>query len=308
MMNYKALLRRLRVSVAFIATLFAVSALATSQTESVIYNFPSVEQSQLTVCGPHGNLVADAAGNFYGTDAGCDPVPATVYEIVRPAPPSKQWNRKVLYTFTGGATGGDPMTGLTFDNAGDLYGTANSGGAFGLGVVFQLIHPATPNGQWTEIVIHSFAGPPNDGSSPGQTGVVFDKSGNLYGATPLGGITIAENPLCGDGLYYATTSCGVVFQMTSPPTAGGEWGEAVIHYFDYTQGAFPVGTPIFDAQGNLYGATYGGGPHRGGSVYRLNHPVAATDPWKFRVLYTFPNDFGTDMSYPAGSLTLHGTG
>jgi hypothetical protein len=208
-----------------------------------------------------------------------------------------------LYAFSGGADGGDPMTGLTFDNAGDLFGTANSGGAFGLGLVFQLVHPAAPDGRWTEIVIHSFAGPPNDGSSPGETGVVFDESGNLYGATPAGGITIGEDPLCGDGLYFETTSCGVVFQMTPPATSGGEWGETVIHYFDYTHGAFPVGTPIFDAQGNLYGANFGGGKHRRGSVYRLNHPVMAGDLWKFAVLYSF-----SDLSNPAGSLTLHGRG
>ena len=66
--------------------------------------------------------------------------------------------------------------------AGNLYGTTSSGGASGLGTVYQL----TPsNGGWTESVLYSFAGG-SDGSQP-WGGVIFDKAGNLYGTTYEGG-------------------------------------------------------------------------------------------------------------------------
>jgi uncharacterized repeat protein (TIGR03803 family) len=50
----------------------------------------------------------------------------------------------VLYSFTGGTDGGDPIVGLTKDSAGNLYGATNSGGdltcrtPYGCGVVFKL--------------------------------------------------------------------------------------------------------------------------------------------------------------------------
>ena len=44
----------------------------------------------------------------------------------------------VLYNFTGGADGGFPNAGVIRDSAGNLYGTANSGGTAGYGVVYKL--------------------------------------------------------------------------------------------------------------------------------------------------------------------------
>jgi uncharacterized repeat protein (TIGR03803 family) len=44
----------------------------------------------------------------------------------------------VLYTFPGGADGSRPVAGLIRDAAGNLYGTARSGGTYGYGVVFKL--------------------------------------------------------------------------------------------------------------------------------------------------------------------------
>jgi uncharacterized repeat protein (TIGR03803 family) len=44
----------------------------------------------------------------------------------------------VLYSFTGGADGGQPVAALTADKAGNLYGTAKVGGASGNGVVFEI--------------------------------------------------------------------------------------------------------------------------------------------------------------------------
>jgi uncharacterized repeat protein (TIGR03803 family) len=99
-----------------------------------------------------------------------------------------QGQETVLHSFDG-TDGATPMSGVIFDSAGNLYGTAFSGGnsgalcsSSGCGTVFEL-SPGT-NGQWTETVLHAFAG--NDGSSP-YAGLVFDSAGNLYGTTMWGG-------------------------------------------------------------------------------------------------------------------------
>jgi uncharacterized repeat protein (TIGR03803 family) len=102
----------------------------------------------------------------------------------------------VLYTFTGGADGGGPQSGVVLDSAGNLYGTTNYGGTpepeigcggIGCGVVYKL----APSGQ--ETVLHSFTGGA-DGANP-EAGVIRDAAGNLYGTCPFGGIT-------GSGVLY----------------------------------------------------------------------------------------------------------
>jgi len=85
----------------------------------------------------------------------------------------------VLYSFTGGADGGNPLGVLILDSDGNLYGTASAGGT-GCGVVYKL----DPSGQ--ETVLHTFAGF-RDGCSP-YAGVLADPAGNLYGAAYSGGI------------------------------------------------------------------------------------------------------------------------
>src|ERR1700730_8501242 len=118
----------------------------------------------------------------------------------------------VLYSFSGSSDGGDPASALTFDSAGNAYGTSVTGGAFGYGTVFQL----SPNGSsWTETPLYSFAGSP-DGKNP-YGGVTLDSAGNLYGTTVAGGNSVCS----GDG-------CGVVFKLTN---SGGHWSESVLYNF-----------------------------------------------------------------------------
>jgi uncharacterized repeat protein (TIGR03803 family) len=82
-----------------------------------------------------------------------------------------------LYTFTGGADGGNPKSTLSMDPAGNLYGTTTTGGSAGNGTVFKI--------DTSQIfsVIHSF------GAGEGHPiyGLVMDSSGNLYGTTYNGG-------------------------------------------------------------------------------------------------------------------------
>jgi uncharacterized repeat protein (TIGR03803 family) len=77
----------------------------------------------------------------------------------------------MLYTFTNGTDGANPVGDLVRDSAGNLYGTAKLGGK-GYGVVFKV---GAAGGETT---LYSFAGG-NDGAGP-AAGLIRDSSGNLY--------------------------------------------------------------------------------------------------------------------------------
>src|SRR5271166_1845101 len=134
--------------------------------------------------GPDGGLY----GTTYtgGDGAGCGVVYNLKPPPTRPAAFLTPWNETVLYTFNNSNDGCDPESGVTFDNAGNLYGTTPNGGAYDGGTVYQL----TRNGSsWTEKTLHAFSGG-SDGSYPSSP-VVFDSAGNLYGAAAIRAVAAA---------------------------------------------------------------------------------------------------------------------
>jgi uncharacterized repeat protein (TIGR03803 family) len=215
-------------------------------------------------------LLFDASGNLYGTTGfggngqcntgvGC----GTVFMLM-PATHGS-WTEKVLYSFQGGSDGEQPVAGLRFDSAGNLYGTASFGGLFSYGIVFELTPAAS--GEWTESILHAF-GSVNDGRSP-TTPLVFDSVGNLYGTTEYGG----------------SSSNGIVFELT--PGSQQSWSETILHNFaGNTDGSVPIGPLSFDGAGNLYGTTVSGGaPGGAGTVFELEPNGNGT--WSERVLHSF---------------------
>src|ERR1700722_19348514 len=205
-----------RLRLVSILLILIIPTFAFASSEFVIYRFPITGTQG---AGPSGNLVADSAGNLYGTTFCCGPRNmGEVFEMIRPVPPSTAWTQTVLYSFGASGDGTFPVGGLIFDGSGNLYGTASRDGAFGFGTVFELSPPATSSGAWTETVLYSFKGPKKkDGNGP-FAGLTFDSSGNLFGTTVSGGVATTEN----------TFGCGVVFELTPPATAGGAWTETVI--------------------------------------------------------------------------------
>ena len=93
-----------------------------------------------------------------------------------------EWDGRVIYSFQTGSDGNSPISNLVRDAAGNLYGTTSEGG-LGSGTIFKLA--PIGGGQWTESVVHPFAGPPDGGFS--YNGMVVDRFGNFYGATVHGG-------------------------------------------------------------------------------------------------------------------------
>ena len=216
---------------------------------------------------PYGQLIFDAAGNLYGTtEQGGQHGYGTVFEL---SPKSGGgWSEKVLHSFNNnGKDGFSPYAGVIFDAAGNLYGTTLSGGASSGGTAFEL-SPKTGGG-WTEKILRSFSS--LDGTSP-FAGLVFDTSGNLYGAACYGG----------------THGLGTVFQLT--PQSGGRWSGKVLHNFGSSgDGQCPIGTPIVDAFGGLYGTTVQGG---GGSGYGVVYYVskATENTWQELPVHDFSQD------------------
>lgn len=68
-------------------------------------------------------------------------------------PSGGAWTETVLYEFTGvDGDGKIPMSGVTFDQAGNLYGTTYEGGSTGNGTVYEL---STSANGWTERIIYN---------------------------------------------------------------------------------------------------------------------------------------------------------
>ena len=161
-------------------------------TETVLHSFAG----SLDGAYPLAGLVRDAAGNLYGTTESYGPFRAgTVFKL------DSTGAETVLHSFAAPPDGAYPYAGLVRDTAGNLYGTTNGGGSFGAGTVFKL----DPAGKLT--VLHSFSGNA-DGANP-DSALVRDASGNLYGATYLGGDLTCINP---NG--HGVRGCGTVFKVT----------------------------------------------------------------------------------------------
>jgi len=233
---------------------------------------------------PFAGLVFDGAGNLYGTTlqggGTCNGVPCgTVFELT--ANSDGSWSESVLHRFAGGSDGEEPFAGLTFDGAGNLYGTTGGGSITGGGSVFKM----KPNfdGSWTESVLYGFCSLTQcaDGEDP-EAGVIFDGAGNLYGTTYGGG----------------ASGVGTVFKLT--PNSNGSWAESVLHSFGGPDdGTEPVAALVFDAVGNLYGTTSGGL----GKVFELTPHQDGN--WTESVLHSFT---GPDGAGPYAGLTFDGTG
>ena len=275
--------------------------------ETILYNFQGNNVGGSDGIGPNA-LVADAAGNLYGTtelggssQQGVDCC-GIIFEL-SPGAPGQPYTETVLYHFTGGADGAQPSAGLAFDSAGNLYGTAQVGGQFathycslgGCGVVFQLAPPSQSGGTWTFTTLYAFLGG-LDGETP-WSNVIFDRTGNLYGTTHDGGNS--------NGGY----GCGIVYELSPPAHPGGAWTEQVLYRFNgTTRGGASYAGLVFDKAGALYGTTQSGGKDYQGVVFRLSPPSKPKGRWRQTVLHRFNAAHSKDGAHPFASLIFDSAG
>jgi uncharacterized repeat protein (TIGR03803 family) len=205
-------------------TVFSLHSNGTGYT--VIYRFAG---GTTDGANPGAGLIIDAQGNLFGTTSnGGTSHLGTIFKLA-PIGGGK-FRESLLHSFSG-KDGAHPLSRLASDAFGNFYGTTFSGGAHGLGTIFEL----QPSG--FESVIHSFGG--GDGSHP-RAGVVLDANGNLWGTTALGG----------------GANLGVVFRLTFN---GNTWSENFRHSFAGADGANPNAALTLDAAGDVFGTTKAGG-------------------------------------------------
>jgi uncharacterized repeat protein (TIGR03803 family) len=225
------------------------------------------------VFDPTGAIYSTTAfGGRYGHCNAAGEACGTAYKLTRSG---DSWNEAVLYNFGQVRDATEPLGGVIFDNAGNLYGTTYEGG-YNYGTVFQLM----PSGSgWTETILYQF-----NGGSPGEypvAGVIIDNLGILYGATTAGG----------------TGGGGTVFELTP---SSGNWIYTVLHSF--TGGAGPEANLTMDAAGNLYGTTVADGTHGYGSVFKLTR----TSGWTYTSLHDFTG--GSDGGNPISNIVFDANG
>ncbi len=283
-------------------TAFKLAHRGTGWAFSTLYEFTQGAGGSIPVGTPFiasdGTIygTTDGGGNLSCRDTfgdGC----GTIYHL-RPQPNfcasfSCPWNNTLLYTFTGGSDGNDPLAGVVLDGAGNIYGAAYGGGSSKFGVAYEL----SPSGSgWSESTIHTFTSG-SDGAYPAGT-PILDRSGNLYGTTYLGGN-------CGGA------GCGTVFELTP---SGSEWNENILSNLSESNGGPQAGL-IFDTQGNLYGSSsFGNGvfelsPSDGGWITTTLYSDKSLDLQSFRSPVTRDsagNLYGT--SEFGGQSTCTGSG
>jgi hypothetical protein len=242
---------------------------------------------------------------------------------------------------------GKQPDGLVMDAAGTVFGSTVYGGAHGSGVIFQIVPNFNGTSKYT--VLYSFCALKDctDGFSPAP-GLVVDTKDNIYGVatSEAEGSTIFElSPdaahkhwtykiLVGGlayqpywGMSYAGQNSGAPWNGTQPlyisrvtsvqqlVGSNNTWSLKNIYTFcqlpNCADGTGSLGELGIDGNGNIYGASSGGGAYSGGALFELSPNGSA---WKETVLYSFCGvpgcydgyDLNTGVSIDAAG-SLYGT-
>ena len=249
--------------------------------ETTLYSFnPATDGGS-----PAAGLIVDSNGNFYGTTGSYGPGGfGTVFELA-PSQGQSSWTETTLWSFSGGADGGNPYASLLIDTAGNLYGTATHGGTNPVGgLVFELSPQTGGAAPWTQTVLWNFTGP--DGARPAAA-LIADKSGNLYGTCAFGG----------------ANQRGTAFELSPPAFGRTSWTETTLLDFAAAAGGFqPFSALLADSTGALFGTTYGYSPRdfytAYSTIYRLTPPQAGTTAWTETTLATMVIGDGLSVLAP----------
>ena len=183
---------------------------------------------------------------------------------------------RVLHAFGGGTEPQAPYAGVISGVDGKLYGVTEAGGTHNAGALFAI----DPNSDQATTLV-SFGGTQDTEQKPIDP-LVSDSVGNLYGTTQNGG----------------QGALGSVFKVDAKTGA-----ETVLYAFTGgADGATPSSPLLIDAQGNLFGTTFQGGPNDAGVVFQIS-PGGA-----MRVVYAFGAAGAAGPRDPIGALALDSAG
>jgi uncharacterized repeat protein (TIGR03803 family) len=252
---------------------------------------------------PYGKVVFGPDGALYGTTweggAQCPNNPnygcGTVFRL-RPSSgfcgSSCPWVETVIHRFAGSPTDGAlPYAGLTFDKAGNIYGTTYSGGITSANCYYQgqqdycgTVFELSPHvdGNWSESLLYMFSGG-GDGSLP-ASGLTIDAAGNLYGTTVFSG---AYNQ-------------GTVYELSPGPSG---WTQRTLYSLNCGRtGCYPLGDVVFDGPNAIYGTTQAGGSGGGGTVFQITQTNGV---WGLAKVYGL---IGSNGSGPHAGVTIDAAG
>jgi uncharacterized repeat protein (TIGR03803 family) len=207
-----------------------------SWSESVLHAFVDEPDG----AQPYAPVVADTAGNLYGTTnaggthhcndgegdkSGC----GRVYALT---PSQGGWSETPLHDFWKSGPN-MPYAPVTLGADGALYGTVGY-------EIFKLEPPKQLGGVWKRRTLHLF--PEGIAGTITASGVTIDAAGNLYGVTTSSGL---------DGFSSA-------YELSAPKNDGGDWTLVTLAKFARGEKENqPRGALLLAADGTLYGAVNG---------------------------------------------------
>jgi uncharacterized repeat protein (TIGR03803 family) len=218
-----------------------------------LYSFPTLSEfstagvaTNATGSNPRAGLMLAADGNLYGTAYQGGPNGYGAVFRVTPA-----GSVSVVHAFTGPTSGGAfPLSSVSQDAAGNLYGTTERGGAINQGTAWRI----NTSGQFS--VLHGFTSSSVDGATPYAT--LLPLNGYLYGITytdsnarvgavfkldPGDGVNLPIELSVSPTSMLVGSSANLTWSSPSAAscTTSGAWSDTVA-----TQGSLSV-TPAFAA-------------------------------------------------------------
>ena len=217
---------------------------------------------------PVASLMQASDGNLYGMTpkTGAYAEDGNIFRIS-----TNGTNYTLLKKFNG-TNGADPAGSLIQAPDGYLYGMTENGGLNGFGVIFKIRMDGTGFQKIFEFGENFNAA---YGAHP-KGSLLLGSDGKLYGMTRVGGSGLG----------------GTVFRIG---TGGGAF--SVLHNFNGTNGAFPVGSLVEDVNtGFLFGMTEEGGTHNLGTIFKIKKNGTS-----FQKLLDFNSNNG---KHPKGDLLI----
>jgi len=246
---------------------------------------------QLSYQGAATGVLFDGMSPLYGTtvQAGSS-LSGSVYQLTLSG---DAWNLTTLYKFCALADcqdGSQPVSAVTLDANGHIFGTTLAGGQFNQGVAYELTES---DGTWGLSVLHDFCRKKkcHDGAGPSNA-LVSDALGNFYDTASYGG---------------ANKNGGLIFKLAPDGTYTPVYNFCALR--NCADGALPRTDLLIGSGGTFYGVTTNGGGNNIDSSFAGGGTVFAFNGSTLETLYSFcALKDCHDGEYPVGGLIMDAQG